>query len=438
MKEFFGRKEETKMLQEIASRSQTTSQFTVLSGSRRIGKTTLVQQVLGQDNILYFYVSKKSEKDLCAIFCKEAEEKLGIFVPEMNRMELLLKMLMRYSEEHPLTVFIDEFQRFKKIDASIYDDIQKIWDLYHRTAHINLIVGGSAKTLLLKLFEDSNESLYGRQTATIKLEHFYPSVLKEILAYYAPNYTNDDLLALYCYTGGVARYVEILMDAGAFTREQMVKEIVAPSSIFLAEGKNHLIEEFGQDYGVYFAILSAIATGHTERAQIEDLVGREVGGYLTALEDVYSIVRKHQPLFATSKKNTHYTIEDNFYIFWFRYIYKYSYMLESKAYDKLQQIILNDYTTYSGKRLEQYFREKMIEKNCYTRIDQWWSRNGKSEIDLICIDDLGKKADFYEVKRQKEEYEPLLLQERKNEFLVATRELKKYSITTRGIYLEDM
>jgi len=438
MREFFGRKEEIKMLQEIAFRSQTASQFTVLSGSRRIGKTTLVQQTLGQNHILYFYVSKKSERDLCAIFCKEAEEKLGIFVPEMNRMELLLKMLMRYSEEHPLTVFIDEFQRFKKIDASIYDDIQKIWDLYHRTAHINLIVGGSAKTLLLKLFEDSNESLYGRQTATIKLEHFYPSVLKEILSYYTPNYTNDDLLALYCFTGGVARYVEILMDAGAFTCEQMVREIVAPSSIFLAEGKNHLIEEFGQDYGVYFAILSAIATGHTERAQIEEMVGREVGGYLTALEDVYSIVRKHQPLFATSKKNTHYTIEDNFYIFWFRYIYKYSYMLESKAYDKLQQIILNDYTTYSGKRLEQYFREKMIEAKCYTRIDQWWSRNGKSELDLICIDDIGKKADFYEVKRQKEEYDPLLLQERKEEFLVATRELKKYSISTQGLCLDNM
>jgi len=148
---------------------------------------------------------------------------------------------MVISEIDVLTVFIDEFQRFKKIDASIYDDIQKIWDLHHRTAHINLIVGGSAKTLLMRLFEDNNESLYGRQTATIKLEHFYPSILKEILAYYAPNYTNDDLLALYCFTGGVARYVEILMDAGAYTREQMVKEIVASSSIFLAEGTNHLI-----------------------------------------------------------------------------------------------------------------------------------------------------------------------------------------------------
>jgi len=168
------------------------------------------------------------------------------------------------------------------------------------------------------------------------------------------------------------------------------------------------------------------------------MVGREVGGYLTALEEVYSIVRKRQPLFATSRKNIHYIIEDNFYIFWFRYVYKYNYMLESKAYDKLQQIILNDYTTYSGKRLEWYFRELLMESHCYTQLDTWWNRTGTMELDLIAIDELSQCATFFEIKRQPKELDLSQLEQYKAEFLTATRSLKGYEISTQGLTMEDM
>lgn len=437
---WFGRKEELTWLKQAQERSQkVASQLTVLSGARRVGKTSLVQEAFDQNQLLYFYVGKKSETDLCAIFQSEIEDKLHVeVIGQLTRFEQILKYVMVYSREHPVTLFIDEFQEFRKVNDSIFGDIQKVWDMEKRQAKLNLIVAGSAKTMLLNLFEHDDQPLYGRQTQIIRLEHFYPSTLKEILSTYNPRYTNDDLLALYSYTGGVARYVELLMDQGAVTRQSMIETILQPNSIFLSEAKNHIIEEFGKDADMYFQILSAIATGHVTRSQIEDVIGREVSGYLTVLDDTYGLIHKHQPLFSESSRTLRYELWDNFYIFWFRYIFKYNYMLEIGAWNKIRQVVTDDYTTYSGKRLERYFRELLIESQTYTQIDTWWNRTGTIEIDLIAIDELSKRATFFEVKRQPKELNLPQLELHKAEFLTATRSLKGYELAIQGLTLEDM
>lgn len=82
------------------------------------------------------------------------------------------------------------------------------------------------------------------------------------MAEYNPDHTAEDLLAIYSFTGGVAKYVQLLIDAGATTKTKMI-HIIKADSVFLGEGKAILIEEFGKDYGVYFSILSAIARDKT-------------------------------------------------------------------------------------------------------------------------------------------------------------------------------
>ena len=123
--------------------------------------------------------------------------------------------------------------------------------------------------------------LYNRQSRFMTVRPFTPTVLKDILSEYNPGYTAEDLLALYAFTGGVAKYVQLLVDAGATTKTTMLDQIIKADSIFLGEGKAILIEEFGKDYGIYFSILSAIARGKTSRSEIENVVGKEIGGYRT-------------------------------------------------------------------------------------------------------------------------------------------------------------
>ena len=270
---------------------------------------------------------------------------------------------------------------------------------------------------------------------------FTPAVLKEILTQYHPGHTAEDLLALYSFTGGVAKYVQLLVDAGATTKSAMLDHIVKADSIFLGEGKAILIEEFGKDYGVYFSTLSAIARGKTSRSEIENVVGREIGGYLTKLENEYEVIAKKQPLFEkSSTKNIRYTIEDNFFTFWFwfRFIYKYSYMLEIENYESVKTIINRDYETFSGLMLERYFRRVLIERQAYTRIGGWWDRKGENEIDIVAANELDGEATFFEVKRKADNIDMKVLENKAAAFLRATDEFKGYKISYKGLSMDDM
>ncbi len=411
-----------------------------MTGRRRIGKTSLVWKAYEDEPILYFFVARKAEKELCEDYQFEIESKLG--VPTMGRAERftdVFEFLMKLSTERPITLFIDEFQEFFRVNKSVYSDMQRIWNLYSPKAHMNLIVCGSIYSMMTKIFKDKKEPLYNRQTRFMTVRPFTPTVLKEILTEYHPGHTAEDLLALYSFTGGVAKYVQLLVDAGATTKSSMLDHIIKADSIFLGEGKAILIEEFGKDYGVYFSILSAIARGKTSRSEIESVVGKEIGGYLTKLENEYDIIAKKQPLFEkSSTKNVRYTIEDNFFTFWFRFIYKYSYMLEIENYESVKTIINRDYETFSGLMLERYFRRVLIERQAYTRIGGWWDRKGENEIDIVAENELDEEATFFEVKRKSGNIDMEVLEHKAAAFLRATGEFKGYKISCKGLSMDDM
>ena len=437
---FFDRTEEIASLREIRGMSRDNAQFTVVTGRRRIGKTSLVWKAYEDEPILYFFVARKAEGDLCEDYRLEIENKLGI--PIMGRAERFVDMfefLMKLSMERPITLFIDEFQEFFRVNKSVYSDMQRIWDIYCPKARMNLVVCGSIYSMMTKIFKDKREPLYNRQTRFMTVRPFTPAALKEILAEYHPGHTAEDLLALYSFTGGVAKYVQLLVDAGATTKAAMLDHIIKADSIFLGEGKAILIEEFGKDYGVYFSILSAIARGKTSRSEIESVVGREIGGYLTKLENEYEVIAKKQPLFEkSSTKNIRYTIEDNFFTFWFRFIYKYGYILEIENYESVKTIINRDYETFSGLMLERYFRRVLIERQAYTRIGGWWDRKGENEIDIVAENELNDEATFFEVKRKAGNIDMEALEHKAAAVLRATGEFKGYKISYKGLSMDDM
>lgn len=437
---FFDRTEEIASLHEIRRMSKDNAQFTVVTGRRRIGKTSLVWKAYEDEPFLYFFVARKAEGDLCEDYRVEIENKLRI--PMMGRVEHfrdVFEFLMKLSTERPITLFIDEFQEFFRVNKSVYSEMQRVWDIYSPKARMNLVVCGSIYSMMTKIFKDKKEPLYNRQTRFMTLRPFTPAVLKEILTEYHPGHTAEDLLALYSFTGGVAKYVQLLVDAGATTKSAMLDHIIKADSIFLGEGKTILIEEFGKDYGVYFSILSAIARGKTSRSEIENMVGREIGGYLTKLENEYEVIAKKQPVFEkSSTKNVRYTIEDNFFTFWFRFIYKYSYMLEIENYESVKTIINRDYETFSGLMLERYFRRILIESHAYTRIGGWWDRKGENEIDIVAENELNEVATFFEVKRKADNIDMKVLENKAAAFHRATGKFKGYKISYKGLSMDDM
>jgi hypothetical protein len=437
---FYDRVEEIATLQKICENAKENAQFTVVTGRRRTGKTSLVLEAYKDIPILYFFVGRKAENLLCEEFRHEVESKLDIKMggTPANFAEIF-DFLMALSKERSFTLFIDEFQNFYRVNSSVFSDMQKIWDLNHTSSKINLIVCGSVYSMMTKIFRDKKEPLYNRQNRFMHIKAFKPSVLKEIMADYYPDYNNDDLLALYSFTGGVAKYVQLLVEDHALTVDSMIDSIISADSVFINEGRAILVEEFGKDYDSYFSILSSIASGHTRRSDIESLIGKEIGGYLTRLEDDYGIIKKEIPLGAKHlSKNAVYTISDNFFTFWFRFIFKYGHMLEIGAYEQLRILIKRDYQTFSGRMLERYFYQKAVESGKYTILGRWWDRKGENEIDLIAANEIEKTAEIYEIKRQRKNINFTILDEKVNTMLPQVEIIKGCSVEALGLDMDDM
>ena len=240
-------------------------------------------------------------------------------------------------------------------------------------------------------------------------------------------------------TGGVARYVEQLMDDGAFTRKKMLDSIFRLDSSYLDEGVSILVQEFGKEYGTYFSILSAIASGHTEHSQIKNEVGTDVGAHLAKLENEYGLVRRRLPIFAaSSSKRSVYEIDDSFFRYWFRFVWKNLYLKELQRFDVMRDLAARDYEVFSGRALEQYFRWKFIEEKKYTRMDSWWDRKGENEIDLVCDDEVAGRLDFFEVKRDSKRIDLDSLQKKSMAFFAKNPQMVQRKVSFGGLSIQDM
>ena len=171
-----------------------------------------------------------------------------------------------------------------------------------------------------------------------------------------------------------------------------------PYSLFLEEGKNRLIEEFGKEYGTYFSILSLIASSKTSRSAIESILEKNISGHLHRLEHDYGIIKSIKPI--GSKPNAKiqkYRINDNFLAFWFRFIYKYQSYIEAENFESLKTIIHRDFATFQGYFLEKLFTE-LFKQDSFSQIGSYWERGNQNEIDIVAVDDLEKQIVICEVK----------------------------------------
>lgn len=434
---FYNREKELARLAKIEKQAEKSAQMTFMVGRRRIGKTRLLINAYKYSICLYFFVAKKSESLLCEEFVEEVKNKLNIPIfGSITTFKDLFSLLMSLSKERHFTLIIDEFQEFDSVNSSIYSDMQNIWDSNKQDSKINLIMCGSVYSMMKRIFEGSKEPLFGRATNRIHLKAFDIDTIKEILSDYSPNYSNDDLLAFYMITGGVAKYIELLVQAEAFTIDDIMDAVFEDNSLFLSEGKNVLIEEFGKDYGNYFSILSLIASGKTSRVEIESIMNIQTGGFLTRLEDEYGLISKVRPILSKPNSRTvKYFIEDNFLNFWFRFIFKYRSSIEAGNLMYIRDIVMRDYTVYSGRILEKYFTQMIKLQMKYNIIGNYWERNNQNEIDIVAINEVEKVALIAEVKRNPQK---ISLNELEIKASKIKTVLKGYKFIFKGYSLDDM
>jgi len=172
---FIGRESELARLAEISRSAATSGYLTMITGRRRVGKTTLVKHFLQQNGLphCYFFVSRKQPRDLL----NEFSEILAETFPEIAELHFdgfdrFFKFLFQKLTATNFTFVMDEFQNFKYVDPAVFSILQKHWDGYQDKIKGHLIVIGSIQTLMHHIFESRKEPLFKRLTGKIIVKPF--------------------------------------------------------------------------------------------------------------------------------------------------------------------------------------------------------------------------------------------------------------------------
>ena len=112
-------------------------------------------------------------------------------------------------------------------------------------------------------------------------------------------------------------------------------------------------------------------------------------------------------------------------------------------WDKLKEIIVLDYPTYSGKELEAYFKDKLCEDLPVSQIGSWWegsrsktNDNDQHEVDIVAMFYDSPKVLIAEVKRDKRNFKKQPFYEKVE--LLRNKYFSKCEIETQCFSLSDM
>lgn len=432
---FYNREDELQALSSMFDQSEQQAQMVALTGRRRVGKTLLANEFIKEKRHIYLFVAKKSEQLLCEEFLQEikiAFQDLPIVIGEIKFFKDILLLLLQIAKTTPLTVVIDEFQEFLQINPSVFSEVQNLWDQHKQSSKLTLIFIGSVFSLMNKIFRDQKEPLFGRADRIFNLKAFSIQTLVNILEDHRIQQPRM-LFDLYCITGGLPKYVELLMNQRVKNLDDCLTFMLSKFSPFLSEGKYLLIEEFGKEYITYFSILELISFGKTSRNEIESLLQKNIGGYLQRLEQEYSVIKQLKPINAKpNSRIVKYQINDNFINFWFRYFYRHRSAIELENFDYVKSIIRDDYNTYAGKILERYYYDLYAQSGKYNRIGSYWEKGNQNEIDLIAINDQDKVIVIADIKLQKKKLDLAKLKIKAENLI---QDFSDYTIEYEGLSL---
>jgi len=436
---FYNRERELAELRKLYKQTATQARMTVITGRRRVGKTSLALEFVKDHKHLYLFVSKKPETLLCMEFLENIRENFNVpVVGEIKTFREIFLILIELSKKECFTVILDEFQEFYNINPAVYSEIQHLWDVNKTKCKMNLICIGSVYSLMHKIFEEKKEPLFGRADRNLFLKPFPIRTIQEVLADNGSkgNKSVKSLFDVYVLTGGLPKYLELLTTNSALTFEKMMDFVLQTDSPFINEGKNLLIEEFGKEYGTYFSILELFSMGKTARTEIESLLEVDIGGYLDRLENDFGLISKHKPINAKPNSRTQkYKIRDNFLNFWFRFIYRNKSAIETGNFQYVRDIIDRDYDAYSGVLLERCFHELLADTGKFNQVGSYWERGNLNEIDLVAINDLKKHIVLADIKLNKSKLNMGQLKDKAKELLAS---YPGYEVEWLGLSLENI
>jgi AAA+ ATPase superfamily predicted ATPase len=425
--EFIDRKTELKTLTSLVDRKQ--AALVLLYGRRRVGKTRLIREFLKNKSSIYFYVPNAEEKTILSEFSKTVENEFFAgfkFADFGSFMEYLAK-----KSADGTIVAIDEFQRLTNIDGAV-SLLQKFWDEKLSVAKSYLIFSGSSIGAVRKVALSGNAPLYGRRTATLKIE---PLRFIDLFTWFE-NYAAEDLVKIYGSFGGTPAYLEHVSEKMS-VEENIVLKILSKSSPLHDEPEMLLMEEIRTPQR-YMDILTAVALGKNTLSEIADVSGlnrESTTVYLKTLE-ILDLIERVTPVTERDAKRGLYHLKDQFFSFWFRFVRPNKRQIELELENNVWYSVREEFNRYLGHVFEDVCLEVLVDmtkKSCLPirldKVGRWWWK--ETEIDILGLDTRSGKALALEVKWSNIDYHEA--QRLISDLTTKTRQVKNAKEITIGL-----
>lgn len=396
--------------------------FLQISGRRRIGKTTLIQEALNEEErtrTLYIQIPDSDPAGVVAA-CNGYLETFGM-TERVSDLGDLAKLIGRLVEAGRI-VAIDEFQYFHRKQLGDFCSLvqAEVDRLASRSAEVKggLIVLGSLHAEMSALLEDRNAPLFNRTTDQLELGHLDTGSILEILRAHA----DDDphrLLFLWNLFEGVPKFYRDAFEQGvigAGRRDLLRKMFFTSSSPLRTEADNWFLRELRGRYDMILQHLAAHPG--CNNAEIEEAIARvsrageakQVGGYLKILTERYRMVERKLPIFAPAKaRSGRYYIRDNFLRAWLSALQRPVAAMAfrpleesiSQADERLATVEGFGLEALAGQLYEERSRLGLGDFPLSERVRGYWDR-GDVEIDLVALDESGHRIRFGTCRRNPE------------------------------------
>ncbi len=369
-------------------------QLVVLRGRRRVGKSYLTAQVLGERRGIFFQADEQDEHGQLDLFAREASALLpGSPSLRFDSWDDAWTFVEAQADAVPLVVVLDEFQWLWSAQPALDSIIQRHWDRWQRDGTpITLVLSGSALGRMEDLVA-ARRPLYGRADYRPLLQ---PLDYRWSQHFAAPDTPPDDLLRRYAILGGTPQYQAW---AGAGPLREVIGERILRRGESLYEEPLHLLreEQSIRTAGTYFKLAHAIAQGATQHGEIASKAKLDTPNMTKMLRRLEELgyVERRSPLEPDGvvEKRGIYRLSDPYFRFWFRYVFPNRSRLERGRVIEVLDTIEADLDTYMGLAFEDCCRTWL---GTYApdplgtglrEIGSWWHRTGSPEIDIVGIRD---------------------------------------------------
>jgi len=404
-----GREKEIRLLTEKLASGK--SEFVVIYGRRRVGKTYLARNVF--EGKFTFRLTALAQATLAqqlsnfnlAMQDQHPNAKRKKAIDWMEAFHQIRQVIER-SKQKKKVIFIDELPWFDKTHSGFLPALEHFWNSWASARKdILLLVCGSAASWMVNKLINNKGGLHNRVTQKIKIEPFTLKECAELLKHKKITLDRYQLVQLYMVLGGIPFYWDAV-GKGHSAPQTINKLCFEPNGLLTGEFNNLFRSLFAkaERHEAIVAALAKKSKGLT-RKEISTESNISDGGGLSRLLDELEesgFIRRYVP-FGKKSRNSLYQLSDFFSLFHIKFI------KGNRSFDKNHWLKLIDSPTHrawSGYAFEQVclahipqVKKALGISGIETQTSAWKSAQAKdgAQIDLV-IDRRDGVINLFEMK----------------------------------------